>query len=428
MKRLLKMLIILSFFYMLLQLAFKYLGNGHKITYEIKGNDYIVKVTEIATYNRKKETDNYYFTFDVNQKEFAFQTSKTFKKNDYVVKKVEYLKTDNYECIYPVFKNKEHVTDILCMNNDVIYNYHDLRGRSAELDKFAKDMEVNGYDATHWYDNTQKVDKDLNGPIVVYSNNVVKGHYLGVDNYDGIYLINNYLDSKSLYRITVLNDDAYERTIEGQSGRYYVMANYNSKYDFNEFYIVDLVYNDKNTIKYHSPISFNSYIQGSVDGALYLFDRNSKKQYKIDARAKTVVEVGNEATGIKYYNLGKQEIRKAVDAVTTNLYFNDYKIDTPAWYSRIDKVGNELSGYYYYYKQVGSQYEVYRASVQSMDKIMYLFNTTNINEIQYVEDYIYYKEGNTIKYYHDRTGVRTLIYNSEFAFNKSLQYYTYLNK
>lgn len=424
MKRLLKMLLILCLVYILVQLGFKYLGNGHHVNYEIKGNDYTVVVDEIATYHRKQEIDHYYFTFKVNNQEFYLQTYETFKKNDHVVEDIKYLKTNAYECIYPVFKNREVVTDILCKKDNIIYHYHDLQQKSGELVKFAKDMKEFGYEENHFQDNIENQEKDESGPIVIYPDNLVKHHYLGVDNYSGIYLINNYVDNRNMYKIELFGKDSYERVIDARAGRYYIVADYSSTYDFDTFYIVDLVYNDKKTIKYHSKISFDSYIQGSIDHTIYLFDRNSKKQYKIDCKNRTMVEIGNEQLGIQYYNRGKWETKKITEASASNLYFNEYQVDMDG-YERVDLVGTETSGFYYYYKKNGTQYEVYRANAKNKDRLTYLFNTSNINEIEYLRDYVYFKEGNTIKYYQDAKGIRTVLANSEFEFNSSLHYYTY---
>lgn len=424
MKRILGMLVILCMFYFIIQVGFRYLGSGHTVNYEIKGNNYLIEVNEKATFKTKGEFDSYYFTFKVNNKTFPFLTYKTFNKNDRVVKNVEYFKNDNYECIYPIFKDEKQISDILCYYNGILYNYHDLQNKSGELQKFAKDMEKYGYDFTHFVDDTGKEIADEDGQIVIYPKNIAKNHYIGIDNYAGIYLINNYLESKPLYNIKVFSNDCYEKIIESRASRYYVTADYNSTYDFNTFHVVDLVYNDQKTIKYHSTISFNSYIQGSVDGSIYLFDKNSKKQYKIDPKAGTVVEIGNEQTGIKYYNFGKWEHRKAVDAVNTPLYFNLYSVESED-YERVDKVGNDLSGYYYYYKKNGNEYQVYRSTIKDQDIKTYLFTTTNINEISYLRDYVYYKEGNHLKYYQDMTGIRTIAYDKEFEFNNSLHYYIY---
>lgn len=424
MKRLLGMLVILCMFYFIIQVGFKYFGSGHTVNYEIKGNNYLVEVREKATLNTKGENDSYYFTFKVNNRVFPFLTYQTFGRNDRVVKNVEYFKNDNYECIYPIFKKEEQVTDILCYSGDILYNYHDLQNKSGELQKFAKDMEEYGYDFTHWVDDIGKEISDENGPLVIYPKNIADNHYVGIDNYTGIYLINNYLKDKNLYNIKIFSNDSYEKIIDARASRYYITTDYGSTYDFNVFHVVDLVYNTQKTIKYHSSISFNSYIQGSIDDDVYLFDRNSKKQYRINPKTETIVEVGNEQTGIKYYNLGKWENRKAVEAVNSTLYFNLYTVESEE-YERVDKVGNELSGYYYYYKKNGNEYQVYRSTIKDKDIKMYLFTTTNVNEINYLRDYIYYKEGDYLRYYQDMTGIRTIAYNKEFEFNNSLHYYTY---
>lgn len=424
MKRLLGMLCILCIFYFIIQIGFKYLGSGHTVQYEIKGTNYSAKITEKATFNTKGEYDNYYFTFDVNNKIFPFQTYVTFHKNDRVVKDIEYFQNNNYECIYPIFSKQPRVNDILCYYQDTLYHYHDLKNKSGELDKFAKDMEAYGYDPSWWLDNIEtKIEYD-NGQFLLYPKNIVENHYVGVDNYSGIYLINNYMKEKNLFHISVFDNDFYEKIIDGRADRYYIVADYKSTYDFDIFHIVDLVYNTQKEIKYHSKISFNSYIQGSIDGSLYLFDKTSKKQYKITPKSGNIVEIGNEQTGIKYYNLGKWETKKAVEAVNQTLYFNLYEIDSTE-YARVDKVGSDASGYYYYYKKVGGEYEVYRSTIKNQDILTYLFRTKNIDEIDYLRDYIYFKEGNYLKYYHDITGVRTLLSNSEFEFNNSLHYYTY---
>lgn len=409
-------------------MAFRYFGKGHTVNYEIKGNDYLVKIKEVATFNHKNETDNYYFTFTINNKDFFLQTYQTFKKEDHVVKNIKYFKTDNYECFYPIFKHEQVVTDILCENNSIIYNYHDLKGKSEELDQFVKSLKIEEYDATNWIDNTVKMitdEKDHINPIVVYPNNLVKNHYVGADNYYGIYLMNTHLEGKSLYDIPIFSNDYYEKTLDARAGRFYIVADYNKKHDFSTFHLVDMVYNEIKTIKYHSPISFDSYIQGTVENAIYLFDRSTKKQYKIDAEAESIVEVGNEQTGIKYYNLGKWEEKKAIEAFTSDLYFNYYTMEPSEDYVRIDKIANELSGYYYYYKKVNNKYEVYRSNIQNPEIKTYLLTTSDIDNIEYLHDYIYYKDGNTIKYYHDTTGTRTIALNREFEFNKSLHFYLY---
>lgn len=420
MKRLFGILLVLTLFYVLIQVGFRYLGNGHHVNYEIKEKDYTVKVEENATFKTKNEIDNYDFTFTINNKEFHLRTYNLFQKYDQVVKGVKYFKNNSYECIYPIFKTEEIITDILCEKDGIIYHYNDLIGKSGELDKFAKTLEKEGYDSSLFVDDTGKIVESDNEQVMIYPKNLEKNHYLGVTNYNGIYLINNYLDDKYLYKINLFNDDNYDNLIKGQVGKYYIIADYTSTYEFNTFYVVDLVYSDRKTIKYHSNISFDSYIQGVVDNVVYLFDRSSKKQYKIDVKAETIVEIGNEETGIKYYYNGKWENRKVAEAVTTNLYFGKDSIDDVN-YERVDV----FEHYYYYYKKISDGYEVYRSDINNKDSLTYLFKMPDISEIKYLRDYIYYKDGNSIKYYHDTKGIRTVLVNKEFEFNNTLRFYTY---
>ena len=67
-------------------------------------------------------------------------------------------------------------------------------------------------------------------------------------------------------------------------------------------------------------------------------------------------------------------------------------------------------------------------NIQNPDFKIYLFSTKQIDDIQYVRDYIYFSEDNEVKYYHDKTGVKTLFKNDEFEFNKSLFYSVFLQQ
>ncbi len=424
MKRLIGILVTLFLLYMLIQLGFKYLGHGHTVNYTIKNKNYTIKIKEEATFRQKTDADHYDFTITINNQEFPLQTYQNLKKEDHVIKEIKYVKTKNYECIYPILKNGLQITDIMCKKENTIYHYHNLKETTKEIDEFAHTLKKEGYQEKNWEENITDSQKEESGSLVVYKDNIVKNHYLGVDHYSGIYLINNYLKERVLYNIQIFQNDTYEKVIDGSGGQYYLVADYNSKHDFQTFYIVDLVYNDQKTIKYHSPISFNSYIQGTIDKNVYLFDRDSKKQYKINPNKKTIVEIGNEQTGIQYYKEGKWEEKKAVEAITSDLTFHEYQVETDKEYEQTHKVGNQ----YYYYKKVGNNYEVYRSNLKNKEIKTYLFKTTKIDEIKYIHDYVYFKEGMNIKYYHDTTGIKTVLSNREFEFNKTLHYYLYYSK
>ena len=70
-------------------------------------------------------------------------------------------------------------------------------------------------------------------------------------------------------------------------------------------------------------------------------------------------------------------------------------------------------------------YNLYRANIENTKELTYLFETSNIEEIQYIEDYIIYKEENYIKIYQDLIGTQNLIKSNELKFNDSLKFYGY---
>ena len=51
-----------------------------------------------------------------------------------------------------------------------------------------------------------------------------------------------------------------------------------------------------------------------------------------------------------------------------------------------------------------------------------------INDVYYLNDYVYYKSGNKLKYYSNSTGNRTIVEYDEIEFNNSLVFGVYIGK
>jgi hypothetical protein len=426
MKRLLVMLIILFSLYLGIEFGFKFFGKGHTLNYEIKMDEKVFNVEEIYTLNHKNEINNYYFNIEIDDTVFSFQTYENFNRSDMIIKKIRHFKNQQYECILPIFRGEKVLLDIMCINNNVITYYHNLKGQNEELDNFVTTIEDKNYSVSKWTDD--RSDKIDESPITVYPNNILDNHYVGINNYKGIYTINN-INLKKIVDVNIFINDIYERKLSAMVGKFYVTANYEENYEFSKFFIVDLTSNKVEAAVSNRKISFDSYVQGSVGNSLYLFDRNSKRQYEVDTKSRKIIEVGNVETGVRYYNKGEWERIDANEAVKKDILFKDITDSSSnSDYVRIDRVGNELSGHYYFYKKVGSVYDIYRANIRNEEIITYLFSTNKIDNINYVRDYVYFSENNEVKYYNDKSGVRTLFKNDEFEFNKSLFYNIYLKK
>lgn len=423
MKRLFKLLLVMFILYLLVQVGFKIFGKGTTVDYQLSVNDNLnAKVHEVYTNRVKDEKKNYFLTIEIGNQKFMIQTFKSFNYSSKVLKKIKYYQ-GNYQCIYPLFKKGVQITDVLCLDQGVLKNYQELVGKDSGLDAFVKTLKDEKKYVDTFKDN---VDNNYHvGSITNYKDNVVENHYIALSNYHGIYTINT-KNPRTLYEVKLLNKDVYQRELTAFAGPYYMSANYDQEYDFSEIIIVNIQNNEVDKLNLVTPISFNSYIQGVVDNEVYLVDQSNKKQYKINLKDRVIKEIGNENTGTQYYDRGTWSTLNIYEVTNNKKYFNTnkYSIESNG-YTRVDKVGNNSSGYIYYYKQHGNNYEVYRSNVQDSSQLKYLFTTSDLNHVTYIDDYVYYYVGNLLKVYHDSTGNRTIYKNTEYEFNKSLNYYVY---
>lgn len=419
MKKLIKLLFGLFGLYIITQILYNFFSKGYEIEYTIQ-NDYTFIVKEIRVQNTKNEKTNYYFEITINDTTFSLQTYQKLGSGQKVLSDIKYYEDGQYKCILPITKSNTLFSDILCKRENIYYSYNSIKGTDSNLDEFVSNLEI--YDSNK-YINSEEILKDSNN-IVAY-NNFPSNFYIALEQYKGLY----YANDKIVFGKKVLfQKDIYQKEISTFIKNYYIVANYNDEYEFHDIYLIDIQSGDQYKITSNNAISMYSYINGVIENSVYLFDTSSKKQYEINIKTKTIIEVGNENTGIKYYNNGTWETRNAYDAVNQKLYFNYYTIDSNfngQNYSKVDKVGGENSGYYYLYQATSSGYQAYRVNVQNLNNITYLFTTSDLQNVIYLNDYVIYKDGSYINYYHDLTGNRNLLRCDEINFNSSLKFHAY---
>ena len=418
MKRLFGILILLFVLYFGIQIGFKIFSSEHIIDYEIKKDNQIFTINEIYTNRQKNETNNYFFTIKTEDQQFYFQTFYNMNKKEEIIKDIYYYKDNTYVCIFPIFRDNKVLTDIMCKRDNIVYNYVDIN--NEEIEKFANSIEL--YDKNKFQDNKNGATEYQQ--LTYYKNNVVKNHFFAMNNYRGVYTLNN-VNLNTIYSVNLFNRDTYDRNVNIYFGKYYVVADYNSQYEFDKFYVLDIVNNKNKTIKYHDKFSFETYIQGVVDDKIYIFDPSSKRQYEINIKGESIVEISKTDNSIKFYKNGEWGTITISEAVNNKTLFTEKKDYENGEYIRIDKVGNINSGYYYLYKKNGNKYDVYRTNVQNKEQVRYLFTVSKLNSITYVSDYIYFIDGEEIKYYSDITGIKTIIHNSELTFNSNLLFNVY---
>ena len=408
MKYLLKVLIIALVILFCLKLIIHLFDKGHEVSYTVQ-NFNIKETLKVDSLNK---TDNYYFEIKHEKFKLNFQVFKEYNKSENIINKIMYHKMDNYECILPIFKNNEILTDIMCLKNNEIIYYHDIKDTTSDMKQFVTALEKYGYNKNRYIDNASAV--NVSGTQKVYEENIVDNHYIAFENYKGLSLIGS--DNKT---VELFENDVYKKPVSIFTDKYYIVADYNSEYTFKKIYVVNLVNGNMSEIRSYNEISFDSIMQGAVDGKIYLFDKDEETQYEVDLDRELVKKVNNQ---IKYYN-GKwttMTLKEAKEGKT----FNNYYSNSISGYDKVDKTGTTV-GYYYLYKKKGDKYLVYRADVQNTQIKTYLFETSDLKSIIYIDEYIYYRNKNTWNYYHDNC-THKIIENSELEFNDDISLGVYI--
>lgn len=414
MKKLFFTLIFLFFIYFALQAAFYFFGPGHEVNYLVNG--YSIK--ESYTNNKKNEIQNYFFEISKDQNKFYFQIFESFNNESKIITDIKFYNDNNYACILPIFKNEKVLTNLYCINDNVVYLYEYIKGKNPQLDAF--------YDTvSDLFIKENLSDVDTTSNITLYKNNMLPNHAVSFETYKGyVYATSK---RKSLNAKNIFDNDIYDKYLSTYVDNNYVTVDYAEKYGYSNVYIYDILSGKEQKLIFTSNLEKDSYIQGVKDGSLYIFDRSNKKQYEINTRTNVILEVGNVDTGIKMYQHGKWERISAYECINDKVIFSNSQGEENGYFY-LASVGGNNSGYTYYYKNEQDMYSIYRVNNQNKDQVTYLFKTKYLDKVIVSHEYVFYLDDAYLKYYSDKTNIRTLVSNSELRYNENLKYQIILEK
>lgn len=404
MKKIFVSITILYIFLFFLEFSFNYFKKHHEATYKIDN----IEIKEDYRGNTKEEENNYYLELKTEKNTFYIQTYEDFKKEKRIIKQVKYYSDDNYECILPIFKKNAVLTDLICIEDGKQINYNTIQ--NSQITEFLNT--ISEYPKENYKDNLENV--IMRNQTRFYPSNLPKDHYIALTYYKGLLVA----DETSFREIELFKKDVYTQKIKAFTNNKYLIINYNNNYDSNEFYVVNLKTRQYDAFGSNNTIKYDAYIQGTLENSVYLFDKDSKNQYQLDLKEKTITRIGNTNTGIKYYD-GTWQNKNAYEAVNKELKFKEY--ETTDEYIMIKKIRGKKYGTTIYVKEVNGVYEVYRG-IRDNQNLIYLFTTTDYKTMNFLKDYIYYKDGIYIKMYSDLTGIKTIMNSSEIT-NKSVSFY-----
>ena len=244
--------------------------------------NYSLKINK-NKFNIKEEysKDYTYIKININNKVYSLYVNDKGRK---IIDNIYYYKDNTYECLLPII-NKSTKTDMMCYDGKTIYNYYNIKNKDEALDNYMSSIKE--YSIENFIDNTDKFSK-IN--YIKFYNNIDKK--VAITTYDG--LISNYNNIK------LFNKDVYNNIISAFIDKYYIIADYNKSYEFNEFLVTNLESQESFKIKSKYDISFDSYVQGIVDNKLYIYDKDNNSQYEIDIDKKRVNLLSNSKK-IKVY-------------------------------------------------------------------------------------------------------------------------------
>ena len=152
MKKIFMILVILFMLYFGIQIGYSFFGSGHQAEYSVKTEEKNFLVKETFS-NKKNDIKSYYFEINYDNDIFYYQTTADFKKSNEIIKNIYYYGDNMYSCIFPIFEDNKIISDVICKNNDILYNYHNISGKDKDLDNFILNLQEKGYNASNFVDN-----------------------------------------------------------------------------------------------------------------------------------------------------------------------------------------------------------------------------------------------------------------------------------
>ncbi len=401
MKKIIKNTLIIFLAIIILEFIVFIFKNYHEVSYKIINNK-TFDIEEIY------KDGNYYFNVKFDDNNIYFDYKKSFSKAKKVLKDVLYYEKNDLKCIFPIFKNNETL-NILCLKNNNVYTYDYFKD---DLEDFVSEIKEKGFNVEVFSDNSSS--KRLSSALV-YQDNILDDTYIYIWKYNGFYSINN----KKLSQLNLFSNDIYINNFGINVSKYYVIPDYDEKYEYSKFYVVNMTNNKikELNLKKNQKITNDYYINGVVDDKLYIFDTDNLLQYRINPKKLKIEQIGNKETGGLFYN-GEFERLNIYDFKEQKLIFKeDLKI--PKNIEKYDEIYSNDENFYYI---LDNNFIYYN---KTLDKKIYLFKMEDVSNISLIDNTLYFINKDTLYYYDIYHGIKKVITYDELLFNKTNRYAIY---
>lgn len=207
-----------------------------------------------------KETKSYYFTLSYKDITLDYLSEIKYKHHRGLIKEIEILEEDDDFCLIPKGEKIEFTP--LCYENKEQKHYSIIKGKLKE--KLPSKL----------FKTSSK--KDTYNDIEIFNKDY---NYL-IWNYNGFYHIN----ASKKEKIKIFDKEYYTINLIGYTKNYLVIADYNSNYTFNRFYVVDIKNGNLKKYNLKNNIYFDSYFIGYEKNKIYIVDSKEQAMYEFNAK------------------------------------------------------------------------------------------------------------------------------------------------
>ena len=354
----LSLLIIISILSFITFLLILYRPRSYELTYKV--DEYQVKESYYL--------EDKYYLFVVKKDNYTYEFIKEIKytSNRGLIKELKELTEEDYNCIIPILND----TDVypICYQNKELISW----------DLIDKEL---------YPTNIKTLNEEYKG-INIYALN--KQTYL-IYNYKGFY----YINENTKKEITLFNQDIYAIPLATIINNYLFIPNYEQSHTFKSAYVINMLNGHKELWTLDEEINFNSYILGSYDESIYLFDNKTKKEYELVPHKKKMRIVSKNKEGI-IYNNGWENIS------VNKLADKEYKFNFSSKYSY------EVRDSKLFLSIKGSKFYTRVSNIENM-QIIYTYNDT-----------VYYWQEDKLYCYNPYIGELLLMEYFEWNFNQQI--------
>ena len=364
----------------------------HTVTYQI--HQYHVREHFV-----KENSHLYEMTIQKGKNTYLYTLEKNLKKQKYILKDIKTYKSGDVVCILPIYK-KEIENSFYCnwKREPVSVDYL-LKSENSDFQVIQEKLKKQAIT----YPSSSDVKTEYEG-LTVYNQNILEEDIYYIWNYKGIYILEKVGNTYQ----KILDYDLYDTILSCVVNQKFVLLENTSVNGIQNVYVYDPIKRKLNSFLLKEVIAKDSYINGVVDGLVYLTDRKNKKEYTLDIQKGMLTAIDDEQTEYLVYRNGQKETLTKSDFFLKDQYFDVLEYDED--FER-EGIYNKNS---FYYQEENQIYKVYSFL---KEKPILLLELENIKEWTVIDGQILLLQEDTLYSYTEEEGLRKIVEYNELKYN-----------